>query len=303
MIRPAVIALEWGAALTGAIVLEDGQVLTPQTSLTPQALDAAFDMSHLLIQNLIEQAGAQNLDVVGIGVGAHGQVSTREGILYASPLFKTWRDVPLVETLKDSCHLPVTLANAAQAAALLEYESGAAARASHALYLHIGHTVESAYLVNGAIFQGAQESHGSIGQLTADWRGEKPISLDDVVTIPGIQRLYYSRTRIDERPVYEEIVQLALAGHSLAIKAIRDTARVLGTLLPPVAALMGTSLIIIGGEVPQIGSLWWGAFETAFYASRPPLAAHITLRQAHYGSYSVLYSMGRLALRHFLPER
>jgi glucokinase len=229
-------------------------------------------------------------------------VSAREGILNSSRLFKTWRDVKLAEALKQALELPVTLTNAAQAAALLEYESGSAVRASHALYLHISHTVESAYLINGAVFQGPQENSGSIGLITADWRGEKPVPLDDVVTIPGIQRLYHSRARIDERPLYNEIAQLALGGHSLAVKAIRDTARMLGTLLPPVAALMETGLIIIGGEVPQVGEVWWSAFEAAFYTSRPPLAAPMILRQAHYGSTGVLHSVGRLALRHFLPE-
>jgi hypothetical protein len=65
---------------------------------------------------------------------------------------------------------------------------------------------------------------------------------------------------------------------------------------------MGTGLIILGGDVPQIGPPWWTAFESAFYGSRSSVAAPITLRQAHYGAYGVLSSVGRLALRHFLPE-
>lgn len=301
MTRAAVLGLEWGAALTGAIVTTEGQVLASQTISTPLTPDAAFEASGVLIQGLIDHAAGLNLNIIGIGIGAYGQVSPRDGILHSSPLFKTWHDIPIVETLMYACQIPVILANATQAAALLEYESGAAVRANSALYLHIGHTIESAYLIKGAIFQGATSS-SSMGLLTADWRGEKPVSLNEVVTIPAIQKLYYSRTRIDERPSYEEIVQLALSGHALAVKVIRDTARILGTLLHPVATLLETDLIVVGGDVPQIGPLWATAFEAAFYANRPLSAAPITLRQAHYGAYAVLYSVGRLALRDFLPE-
>ncbi len=303
MTQAAVVGLEWGTALSGAIVLADGHVFASQTVATPPEAQAALDASIVLIQSLLEQAAEHDLNMIGMGVGAHGLVDVREGILQTSRLFKTWHNVPLVSTLKAAFHLPVTLTNAAQASALLEYESGAAARASHALYVSIGQIIESAYVINGAIFQGAQEGGESIGLLTADWRGEKPISLDEVVTIPGIQKMYYSRTRINERPSYEEIVQLALDGHSLALKAIRDTARMLGTLLPPVAGLMGAGLIIVGGEIPQIGPLWWVPFEAAFYSNRSTTAPPILLRQAHYGSSSVLTSVGRLALRYFLPER
>lgn len=301
MTQAAVVGLEWGTSLTGAIVRSDGQVLTPQSIITPSTPEAAFEASSLLIQNLIDYAATLNLNIVGIGVGAYGHVNARDGILHNSRLFKTWRDIAVADTLKYACQLPVRLTNAVQSAALLEYESGAAAGSKYALYMHIGHTIESAYLIDGAIFQGAAGS-GSIGFLTADWRGEKPVPLDEVATIPAIQKLYYSRTRIDQRPSYEEIIQLAQSGHALAIKAIRDTARILGTVLHPVATLMETDLVVVGGDVPQIGPLWATAFEAAFYASRPPAAAPIAVRQAHYGAYSVLYSVGRLALRQFLPE-
>ncbi len=79
----------------------------------------------VLIKDLLKKIGADERELLGIGVGSPGTVDAQSGVVLYSNNFG-WNNVPLVAELKKYFHCPVSISNDANCAALGEVKAGAA---------------------------------------------------------------------------------------------------------------------------------------------------------------------------------
>ncbi len=128
------------------------------------------DLGLRKMQRLIEQVWAESEaeELGGIGIGCTGPVDPLRGIIHNPFTLPTWEDVHVFEWMEAAFHVPITLENDADVAALGEYWQGAGQAAQRLYAVTIGTGVGTALIVNGEIYRGLDGSHPEGGHMLLD---------------------------------------------------------------------------------------------------------------------------------------
>jgi glucokinase-like ROK family protein len=118
-----------------------------------------------LVREAMQQASANGLQVLGIGLGVPGLVDHATGTLLFAPNLG-WRDVPLRDMWRSAFQVPVIVENEANAAALGEKMLGVARGCDNFLYLSAGIGLGGGLVIDGKLYGGAGGFAGEIGHMT-----------------------------------------------------------------------------------------------------------------------------------------
>ena len=291
---PLILGLDIGATKTIAgLVSADGalaQSLQAATAPSPPAILAAASQ---LCVSLIERAAAP---VLGIGIGSAGIIDASSGtVLHANDNLPGWTGTDLAAL--DIGGLPIVAENDVRALAYGEATLGAGKGRDSLLCVTVGTGIGGALIIEGEVWHGANFSAGEIGYLVVDWDADQPLLLDQFLSGPAIERAYQSAKGAAKQLPLTAISQRASSGDSLARSIISDKARRFGAILAGYAISINPQAVIVGGGVPQIGALWWDAFESAFRATLPPLLRATPVLPAALGVEAVLLGAAMLAWR------
>lgn len=259
-----------GTKIAAGVVDENGEIIAATTRSTP-ATDAA------LIEAACAEAVAElrgDHDVVGVGVGAAGFVSSdRRTVTFSANL--AWRGHPLADELEQLTGLPVVVENDANAAGWAEYRFGAAREAEHMLMVTVGTGLGGALVMDGQLVRGRWGFAGEIAHMTAvpdgQWCGcgrrgcleqytagtalvrtaKRRASAGDPLMGPLVQAAGGSRKEIDG-PL---ITRLAQHGDPGAVELIAELGDWLGRGLSSIATLLDPDMIVVGGGVAAAGDL------------------------------------------------
>lgn len=121
---------------------------------------------------VVAEAGLALADVRAVGVTAPGPLDAERGVVLLPPNLPGWRDVPIVDRLRDALGVPVFLENDANAAALAEWHFGAGRGFHHLVYLTMSTGVGGGLILDGRLYRGVLGSAGEIGHLPVEWEGE-----------------------------------------------------------------------------------------------------------------------------------
>jgi predicted NBD/HSP70 family sugar kinase len=136
----------------------------PITSARPRP---ATVIAHVLegIGSVIEQAGVDRAEVLGVGVAVSGVVERPDdAVVYAQTL--GWEGVPVGAMLRDGTDLPILVDNGAKTLGQAEMWFGAGRGARHAVIALVGSGVGAAVVADGASYRGAHSSAGEWGHTT-----------------------------------------------------------------------------------------------------------------------------------------
>ena len=235
--------------------------------------------------------------MLGIGIGSAGIIDSEEGkVVFANDNLPGWTGVDLA-ALEIGGGLPISVENDVRALAYGEALVGAGGSFDSLLCVTVGTGIGGALILNGEVWHGADYSAGEIGFLVVDWERGAPVILDQYASGPAIERAYQMASESEIRRPLPEVGQLAASGDKLAAQAIETKARQLGAVLAGLVAAINPAALIVGGGVPQVGALWWEAFEAAFRASLPPPVAKTPLLPATLGANAVMLGAAMLAWR------
>lgn len=288
-----VIGLDIGGSKTLAGLVtragELGKTIQVATAPSPPAI---LSDARSLCESLIESAASP---VLGIGIGSAGIIDTKEGrVIFANENLPGWTGARLTD-LKIAPKLPIAVSNDVRALAYGEAMMGAGAAYDSLLCVTVGTGIGGALIMDGEVWHGADYSAGEIGYLVVDWAGEKPVILDQYASGPAIERAYQAAAGLDKRLSLREIAQLAEDGNATATAVIRLKARQLGSILAGCATSFNPAAVVVGGGAPEIGALWWDAFEAAFRENLPPPVGATPLLPATLGANSVMLGAAMLA--------
>ena len=124
-------------------------------------------IGHVLegITSVIEQAGVDRAEVLGVGVAVSGVVERPDdAVVYAQTL--GWEGVPIGAMLRDGTDLPILVDNGAKTLGQAEMWFGAGRGARHAVIALVGSGVGAAVVADGASYRGAHSSAGEWGHTT-----------------------------------------------------------------------------------------------------------------------------------------
>jgi glucokinase len=266
-----------GTNIVVGTLSEDGETILGQESRpTPVAegAEAVIGLISKMVRGSIEaakRANGQDIEIVGVGIGSPGPLSTKTGIVKITPNLK-WRNVPLRQMVSDAAELPATLDNDANCAVLGEAWKGAARGAVSVVGLTVGTGIGGGIVLNNRVYHGASDVAGEFGHMTIDSMGRRchcgnygcleayasgpAIALraveaiesgyDSVITDQVGAKLH----EITAQTVYDA----AKNGDALAQEVVRDTARFLGAGVGNIINILNPEVFVICGGVTQAGS-------------------------------------------------
>jgi predicted NBD/HSP70 family sugar kinase len=201
-----------------------------------------------LIESLIARAAAP---VLGIGVGTPGVIDPDGTVLEAANL--DWHGLDLGAELRRRFDIPVSIANDAAMAALVEYRRRPTDR--NLILVKLGHGVGAGVVINGILHRGEHSAAGEIGHVRVQDDGEpcrcgNSGCLETVASVPAILR---SVGADPERHPWDALALAGRVGDEPVRHALSEAGRHLGRVLASVIALLDIGHVVLAPDLLNAG--------------------------------------------------
>lgn len=336
---PLIVALELGTAtLAAALVDERARVLAEVSAQFPAPMTRAVVTT--MVKLIIELAyakprGAAAIQAIGISVPGqldpHSERVTLNG-------WKNWTRVPLRQLLERELsevgydirqpatasesraevratgHPPITLSPRLAALAAAESWIGAARGKQHVVYVELGETIESALLLNGRAWLGADGLAGAASWLALSESFQPDYATQGCLTAEAAQGALVRRaieeystdartmlgSLIREAPEQltpELILRAARGGQQHARTVVSTHCRWLGRGLANLVSLINPEVIVLGGELGSALKPFLDEIrEEARLWALPEAARRCRILSATVDKHAALLGATRLAL-------
>ncbi|MRX43297.1 ROK family transcriptional regulator [Agromyces kandeliae] len=294
-----------GEAAHGVLTdLRASSLAQAEQPLDGHDVDRVVEAISRLVDGLRGVAGAGAVGGVGLSVG--GNVAGQRVVTRAP--FLGWRDVALADLLEARLGLPIDIENDVTALTTAEQWFGPARAHDAFAVVTVGAGVGYGLVMHDRVVTTPDTGLGLGGHLPLDPNG--PLCLDGhrgcstaMLSIPSI--CAQVGIALGREVAYDEVLDLAAAGHPAARSVTDAAGRALGRMMGYIANLTMVEAIVLSGE--GVG-LWRVAGETALAAlaaDRDPEATPVEVHvdSAGFGSWArgaaavaIQGSLGRLRL-------
>ena len=221
----------------------------------------SFNYLTSLIDKLLTSPKMDGRRVRGIGVGAPGVTLHKPGIVtWAYTLH--WDMFPLKARLAERYDLPITVDNDVNLAALGELWFGAGQNVQNMVLVAIGTGIGAGVIIDGALYRGAQEASGEIGNLIPgrEFLGKNYQdfgALESAASGTGIAAR--ARQLLDSSRSPQELLDLTAEdvfdagrkGEPWAWTVINETVDYLTVAIANLVAFFDPELVVLGGGVSR----------------------------------------------------
>lgn len=289
-----------GTKIAAAAVDHEGRCGLVSTRPTPSTQGPAAVLG--AITDAVREVSDNHADVAAVAIGTAGVIDEATGTaLSATDTITDWAGTRIAEELSATLSLPVIVDNDARTHAVGEVWLGAGRGAGSVLMLAIGTGIGGAVVLDGRPLRGAHHVAGEVGHVPA--RGAEHLTcpcgrrghLEAMSSGPGLLRHYLSLGGDAQMPDTRHLLDRARAGDALAVRAVRESAAVLGTSLAGLVMLMDPDVVVLGGGLVDAGDVWWEPMEAALRAELIEVVADVPVRAAELGGSAALVGAARLA--------
>jgi glucokinase len=261
---PLSIGIDLGGTKIAAGLCRNGEIVARCLRPTAAEKGAPAVLAAMIDACREVAAAAAGESIIGVGVGAAGQVDPATGaVIYAPNL--GWKDVPLAATLSRELSLPVRVTNDVRAATIAEWYFGAAKGMKSFVNIFLGTGIGSGLVLNGALLTGTTNSAGEIGHICLDPEG--PICgcgqagcFEAFSSGRGLENQVKARLEKGETSIIREMVNgdwaqvtgrvigdAARKGDALALSALDVVGRNLGLVMANLHTLLNPESLLLGG--------------------------------------------------------
>jgi glucokinase len=246
-----------GTKILAAVVTREAVIEArrerPTTVTSQEALLAELDAA-------VEELRAEQPDVVALGFGLPSRIDQRTGRAIASV------NIPLAnlafrDRMVERHGLPVGIDNDANAAAIGEWQAGAARGKRHVVMLTLGTGVGGGLILDDRPYRGATGGGAELGHIVVEYDGP-PCGcggrghLESVAAGPAADRVAKKLYGPDSNA--RELVRRGQAGESEAVEALAEIGRRLGAGIASFLNTFEPELVVIGGGFSAAGDLLLG---------------------------------------------
>ena len=156
-----------GTKIQSVIVDPEGEVLGQDRIPTPQDQGSAGVIAAMVasVRSALASANASLDDVLGVGVGAPGQIDHDDGTVSHAGNLPDWLGtVPVARPLREALGVPIELANDVQVGVMAESQLGAGRPYSSMLGIFCGTGVGGGIVINDALWLG-RGAAGEVGHM------------------------------------------------------------------------------------------------------------------------------------------
>jgi glucokinase len=300
-----------GTHLRAAVIDQSGKLFARVKTATPQSarpndivkalVDAARECSQRTVDTGIVRASS---------VAVPGTVDVEAGVVVKAPNVPCLDGFRLAAALESELHLPATVENDANAAAVGEMWQGAAREVKTIICITLGTGLGGGIILDGQLWRGVDNSAAEIGHMGVDPFGGVACTCGS----RGCLEVYASATAIvrmtrEARPRYpnsiihtsedltaEKVYLAGLEGDELAVEVFRRMGVYLGIGLANLINILNPRMIVIGGGVVNGWDLFAKhALQQVAERAFPLPAARVQIKRAECGDDAGLLGAARLA--------
>ncbi|MEC1903555.1 ROK family transcriptional regulator [Priestia megaterium] len=268
-----VIGLDVGIHKIRAVAADLNAVIKNEQVVTIQKGIGKEELIQLLIKQVNEMMQNTNLSkdkIIGIGVGMHGVVDSKEGVALYAPNFGL-KNIPIKDRLEEVFQLPVKVENDAKVLALGEKWFGYGINIQNMVCLNVGIGIGAGIIIDDKLFNGKNGIAGEIGHTAIDLNGPKcscgnygclqALSSGDAIREHMLKEINLGRkTKVVELVQGElEMIEgkiiheAAILGDELAREVLTKSGRYLGVGIANLINVMNPDLVVISGGVSKAG--------------------------------------------------
>jgi glucokinase len=262
------IGIDIGATKIASVLFsERGELLDSAQMLTlaAEGTDAVFDKVADQILNFARQKPGT---VAGVGIGSPGKVDSRAGIVYDA-VNLGWKEVHLVDEISKriDADLPIWIQKDTNLNALGEYYFGACRGCEDFVYIGVGSGLGAGIISNGHLIVGSDWYAADVGHLSVDPAGPLCVCgghgcAELTASGPGLVRMTRQMLanasaesilsdQLELTPT--DVLAAASNGDTLAVNALVEVGRVLGTIMSACTVILNPSRFVIGGGLGLAG--------------------------------------------------
>lgn len=261
-----------GTNLECGIVTEQGTVLHRDTrpAKPERGPDPVLDDMADLIETVIAEIGISHDEVVGIGIGAPGPLSHRDGVIFKAANLPGWENVRVLRGIIKRVSLPATLENDGNAAAYGEFWAGAGKNVNTMVAFTLGTGLGAGAIIEGELLHGHFENALEVGHTIVELDG-RPCSCGQ----RGCLEQYCSASSLGRRATEEiergaesslaqhiepnkplggvHVADAARSGDPLACRIWDDACRFLAIACINMQHCFNPERIVLGGGMSRAG--------------------------------------------------
>lgn len=244
------------------------------------------DALHKVLLPLIEEVGGLS-QIKGIGAGLPNG-NYYSGCIEFAPNLPWERKVPFAKLVSEKFHLPCTVTNDANAAAIGEMTYGAAKGMKHFIMITLGTGLGSGIIIDGKLVYGSDGFAGELGHVVMVRHNGRPCGcgrtgcLEAYCSATGVARtartmLLETNTAsllrsIDEDKISsKEVYEAAMQGDKLAIEVFNFTGKMLGEAFADFTTFSAPEAIILFGGLAKAGDILMQPIQKSMEQSMLPL--------------------------------
>jgi predicted NBD/HSP70 family sugar kinase len=211
-----------------------------------------------LIDGMLGRAGFRRDQVIGVGIAMPGPIQRRSGLIGRACTLKPWVGVNAHTLAREVLRLPVLVDNDANLAALAEMTWGAARGLADFAYVYTATGIGAGFVLNGALYAGANGTAGEIGHTTIDEHGlvcecGGRGCLNTLANAAAITKHMWQSH--GDKVSIEDVIALAKAGDAGCRRVLADAGRHIGVAMANMYNLLDPELIVLGGNLAAAGPI------------------------------------------------
>lgn len=303
----AVVGLDFGHSHVGVVVgdlshdvLEESWRDLDVDSSASEGLDVATE----LVEEALDQAGVERDQVLGVGMGVPGPITSGNGTVGSTSILPGWVGVKAASAMSERLGMPVRVENDANLGALAELVWGAGRGARDFVFVSVRSGIGGALVMDGRLYRGAGGTAGEIGHTSLRDNGEvcRCGNRGCLETVAGTVPVAgaFNAVRGGEVTI-SELIELAHSGDSLAQRVIAEAGRNIGLALANLCNVFNPERAIIGGDLSAAADILLDPIaESVGRYAIPSAAAQVEVVAGQLGRRAEV--MGALALILHEPE-
>lgn len=219
-----------------------------------------------LIRNFSARRALSLSEIAAVGISCGSPLDAKTGRILSPPNLSGWDDVPIVDRIEASTHIPAVLQNDANACAVAEWKLGAGRGTQNMIFLTFGTGLGAGLILNGMLYDGTNGNAGETGHVRLAQRG--PVGYGKIGSFEGfcsgggiaqlgktyaLQALQsgvvpaYCPTLADMDGVTaKSIADAAYDGDKIALEVYRTSGEMLGVGLSMLVDILNPERIVIG---------------------------------------------------------
>ncbi|MBA4864567.1 ROK family transcriptional regulator [Streptomyces sp. PSKA54] len=252
-----------------------------------------------ILQRLLDSAGLERQQVIGVGVGVPGPIHRETGVVGVSLPGQPWSHVHAADELQQALGLPVVVENNTRLEGVAEARWGAGRGVANLLYFGLSSGIGSGLILDGRLYRGAVGAAGELGHVSVSVDGA-PCPCGNrgcLVLRAGLPAVLAAlRPSFGEETELEEMLARTAAGDRAGEKVFTDVGTVVGQVLANLCNLLNPERIVVGGELSRAGEVLLRPMRDAIRRHALSLVRDVDVVPAELGLGARVGALGGAAL-------